>query len=272
MKNLFFFWFLGLIFFAWCGHTLNTVPVSISDLQISNRDKQIQEIIMKEKIQQKKESDAIKVVDNSIYPQANIKIRVWTWSMLFDSKSKAPHEISYFQDEELKQNGWKLSTVTWFIYTYIYPDLWLKITTSALYEKGFFEKANRPLIARNGNIIYNIAFWNDVIWWDYIEVFFKDPKKSFEEEIKENQLPLWATISTWIAVDHPISSHIKWFWKIDITSADGNAYWWADKQLPSNVNGISFYMDPKHPEKYYKFSYGDCAPGPCSIFWNIEFF
>lgn len=258
------------------NHKISTAELSwiMAEIQIANdkKEKQIQENIIEEKKQINKESDIIKVKDNSKYPQANITVKIWTWTILFESTSKAPHEISYFQDEEAKQNWWKISTVTWYIYTYIYYDLWLKITTSAAYETGFFEKANRPLITRNGNIIYNVALGNDIIWWDYIEVFFKDPKKSFEDEIKENQLPSWATISTWIAVDHPMSSHIKWFLVINIISADGNIYWWTDKQLPSNMNWISFYMNPQKPDRYYKFSYADCAPGPCSIFGDIEFF
>jgi len=67
----------------------------------------------------------------------------------------------------------------------------LKINTSELYEPYFFEKSDKPLIKRNGNIIYNASNDSWIIGWDYIEVFFKDPKKPFEDEIKEKQLPAW---------------------------------------------------------------------------------
>ena len=46
-----------------------------------------------------------------------------------------------------------------------------------------------------------------------------------------------------------------------------------DKQYPKNKRLVQFYMNPKHPEKYYKVSFGtDCAPGPCTIFGRVEFF
>jgi hypothetical protein len=36
---------------------------------------------------------------------------------------------------------------------------------------------------------------------------------------------------------------------------------------------VIFVMDPKHPERYYKLWVSDwCAPGPCTLFGNIEFF
>jgi hypothetical protein len=45
-----------------------------------------------------------------------------------------------------------------------------------------------------------------------------------------------------------------------------------DKEFPKNTSNIIFLMDPKKPNIYYKISFSsDCAPGPCSIFGEIEF-
>ena len=68
---------------------------------------------------------------------------------------------------------------------------------------------------------------------------------------------------------------MKGFDIIYITALDGNLASNGevfDLEFPENTLSIAFVMDPQHPEKYYKFSYGDCAPGPCSVFDSIEFF
>ncbi|PJA48345.1 MAG: hypothetical protein CO170_02995 [candidate division SR1 bacterium CG_4_9_14_3_um_filter_40_9] len=265
---------LLLIFLTGCSN--QNVSIDNGNLLEAERIKVIENQIRKEHEQWRKEWETLMIKNNSKYPEAKMSISVTTGSMLWDDKTKAPHEVSFLQNAEEKQNGWKISIVTGYIYTYKYDDLGLKINTSELYEPYFFEKSDKPLIKRNGNIIYNASNDSGIIGWDYIEVFFKDPKKPFEDEIKEKQLPAGCTIGTGIAVDHPISKHIKGFQEIAISSIDGNfagdENCKLDKQLPGNLMYISFYMDPKKPDRYYKFSYGDCAPGPCSIFGDIEFF
>jgi len=240
------------------------------------RTRGIEERISGERKQRQKEWEAIKVPDNSKYPQAEKKIIIWTW--MIDNMMSYQNPGKTYKRTTKTENGEtrKEAEETWYIYVYIYRDLWIKISTSLFYPPYFYEKTEIPIIERDGNIIYANSFGNGVITQDYIEVFFKDPKKSFEDEIRENQLPQWCTIQTGVADDHPMSKHIKWFQVIYISSMDGNlasdGICKMDKQLPSNPSPISFYMDPKKPDRYYKFSYGDCAPGPCSIFGDIEFF
>lgn len=109
-----------------------------------------------------------------------------------------------------------------------------------------------------------------------MEVFFKNSHISLEEEIKNKHLSKWCKIETGILnKEYWIFSSMKWFYIVYITSEDWNlASNWEifDKEFPDNPFSIAFVMDPKRPDKYYKFSYGDCAPGPCSVFGKIEFF
>lgn len=141
------------------------------------------------------------------------------------------------------------------IYIYTYKDLWIKAT---IHDK----------IKKSWNKIYN-----NINPLDFIEVFFKDPKKSFEDEIKENHLPEWCKIETRIDKwGHPISRQTKWFQVIGMISIKDISKGEDLCMSPDWWYPILFYMDPDNPEKYYKISYGDCAPGPCSIFKNIEFF
>lgn len=212
--------------------------------------------------------------DSDINKQPQITIFEGKWVILAEINSEVKNEISYTSTEEEKQNWRKESVVSWYIYTYIYEDLWIKITTSPLYPPYFFEKENWLILNKNGNIIY--LSWTPNDSPDYMEVFYKDPQISFEDEIKTNHLPKWCTIQTGVInKTNWLLSSMKWFNVIYITSEDWNlsSNWEVfDKQFPLNRLNISFFMDPKHPNKYYKLSYGDCAPGPCSIFGNIEFF
>ena len=136
-------------------------------------------------------------------------------------------------------------------YRYTYQDLWIHITTTP----------QEDILHRNGNKIFKANTTSNAP--DYIEVFFKDPTTSFEEEITKNQLPTWCQIETWNK-------------RINITSIDGNLAGdencKPDKAFPDNMLSISFFINPKKPDRYYKRSYEDCAPGPCSIFEKIDFF
>jgi hypothetical protein len=225
-------------------------------------------------IEQPKPLEILLPPDIWTYHSPLITIKSATGVVMMEFSGKAINEISYTANEEDKKNWWKRSTVSWYIYTYTYEDLWLKITTSPLYPPYFYEKSEWLILKRNRNIIY-LSGTNNVVP-DYIEVFYKNPQISFEEEIKKNHLPAWCTIQTGIFDK-------KWtfypsmigFEYILIASADGNlAPNWKtfDKQFPENILSISFVMDQKKPNKYYKLSHGDCAPGPCTIFGNIEFF
>jgi hypothetical protein len=160
--------------------------------------------------------------------------------------------------------------VSWYLYSYTYEDLWIKITTPPLYSPYFFEKTEKNIIGKYKNILYN-ADW----WYDYLAVFEKDPNISLEEEIIEKHLSEWCTIQTGILNNtHWLFSSMEWFYIVYIASEDWNlsSNWEIfDKAFPENYLNIAFVMNPNKPEKYYKFSYGDCAPGPCSIFWTIEF-
>lgn len=206
--------------------------------------------------QRRKEWAMIKVDDDFKYPKAQTKITIWTWLAMVES---------WDERETIVQS--------WYIYTSTYKDLWLKISTTLLYQPYFYEKSEEIIIQRNGNILYADPLKKWIISPDYIEVFFKDPKKTFEAEIKEKHLPIWCTIETWI-LDYnlPFSKHIKWFLFISIENISSDVECKADKQFPSNYLSISFYMNPKKPDRYYKISYGNCAPGPCSIFGDIVFF
>ena len=98
---------------------------------------------------------------------------------------------------------------TWKNYTHTYQDLWIKIITSPL-------STTWDVLMRNNNIIYNGQ--SSTTWNDYMEVFFKNPKTSFEDEIRQKHLSLWCDIVTGIVNEtHWLFSSMIWFHIIYIT-------------------------------------------------------
>jgi len=254
MKKLIFIFMIGLVFFSGCKNNIQNTNLIIEETW---------------------SFETILVPDTWTYPNPKISISIWTWILLAEFWSKVQNEISYTATEEDKQNWRKWSVVSWYVYTYIYKDLWLKITTSPMYEPYFYEKPDWLILKRNNNIIY--LSWTPSSIADYIEVFYKNPKISLEDEIKNNHLPKWCIIETGIFdTTNAYYPSMNGFNVVYIESKDRNLVWdeecSPDKQFPQNDLIISFVMDSKKPNKYYKFSKGDCAPGPCSIFGKIEFF
>lgn len=202
-----------------------------------------------------------------------IQVSLWTWTMLAEFGSEIKNEISRTDSEEEKINGRKESVISWYIYTYIYKDLWLKISTSPLYPPYFFEKESWLIFKRKGNIIYSI--WSSDEWAEYIQVLTKDPNIYFYDQIKKKHLPTGCKIDlfTWYNYNF-LSNNNKMVSIIfsDISFPE-NTCIAHDTSFPKNPLFIVFFYNPKNPSIYYKISFGDaCAPGPCSIFWNIEFF
>ncbi len=203
-----------------------------------------------------------------------IKIAIWTWTMLAEFWSKVQNEVSRTASEEEQENWRKKSVVSWYLYTYTYKDLWIKVTTPPLYEPYFFEKTNESIYARYKNMIYPSRRWN-TWWWDYIAVFEKNSQTPLSQEITNNHLGTWCKIET--GIFDKKTTHYESMIGFDVVyiidKDSQTACSVYDTQFPQREMPLVFVMNPDKPEKYYKLAIGDgCAPGPCTIFWTIEFF
>lgn len=216
---------------------------------------------------------------NNIFPMNNnpeIVVKKWTglvvkWisdADITDKKYKRKREVDPYGVE------YESATVTGYLYEYLYKDLGIKITTPANYEPYFSTLTQEPLFKRYYNIIYNAK--DPDIDADFIAVYVKDPKVSLQEEVMKKHLPEWcdsvASMILWkLEANRP---SMVWFQAVFTENSDhNNDTCKMDKQFPNRRMPVEFVMDPKHPEKYYKIGMSDwCAPGPCSIFGNIEFF
>ena len=252
MKHWIFLSLFWLLFFAGCGNTLKTTnPV----------------------LQEHVSFETPLPPDTWSYPDPKITVHIWTWTRLAEFWSKVENEISRTANEEDKQNGRKWSVISWYLYTYIYEDLWIKLTTSALYDPYFFSKTDEHIYGRYKNMIYHTRWWNT--WrWDYIAVFEKDPKTPLFEEIQAHHLGTGCKIETGI-FDEKTTYYQSMigFEVVYIEDKDRQTTCIYDTQFPQREMPLVFVMNPKKPNKYYKIAISDwCAPGPCTIFGNIEFF
>ncbi len=209
--------------------------------------------------------------------KTTITISTWRVVAWIDANPNAPYRwVTVTENWET----YKVANITWYLYSYIYDDLGIKITTPPNYEPYFSNKTNTPIIKRIDNILYpaSAESWDGSIL-EYLAIFSKDTKTSLEQEIINKHFPSWCTLVTWTIPNNettPPFSSMQWWKIVYIASQDWNlASNWEifDKEFPENMLSISFVMDPKRPNKYYKIATSDgCAPGPCTIFGNIEFF
>lgn len=201
--------------------------------------------------------------------QPEIVIQAATWTILAESNNGiVTGEYWYYIDKE----SWrKFSYINGYKYYYIYKDLWIKIETSRGYDDYSYQRYTWNILNRDQNIIYN-AKWP--IRWDYIEVFDKNPNVSLEQEVINKHLVVWCKTSTWIFdKETTYYDSMIGFDVVYLDSVDLEKNCQTDKQFPEHEMPVVFVMNPKHPEHYYKLWMSDwCAPWPCSIFGDIEFF
>lgn len=203
--------------------------------------------------------------DNSAYPSPEVTIKKSTWTVLSTS---IPMKGEYaFVDDWT----YRISYVTWYRYTYTYKDLWIKIDVMWWYEPYFYTYSEENIFQRNGNMLfYSRSLSNGA---EYIQILQKDPNISLYDQIYAHHLLSWCKIeiSSWIDLNFLTKKNFISAVLSD-TSYDTNTCI-QDKDFPTNRSNIVFFMNPKETSTYYKMAFNDwCAPGPCTIFWNIEFF
>ena len=154
------------------------------------------------------------------------------------------------------------------IYTYTFEDLWIKISTPKCWDEMIQNKWEN-IFVREG---WTIRFGDE-----YLTVYTKDPNQSLQDVINERHLNPWCSMEDW-------QYYISFSW------TDGQWYFiyptiWGrssseptscysddtDDSMPYGSPSIYYFQPQKNPNIYLKLRVaGDCAPGPCSIFWKIE--
>ena len=157
--------------------------------------------------------------------------------------------------------------ITWYIYTSVYPDLWLRITTPAWYDT-FYVKSESPIFTRD---------WNKISHWaEFIEVSEKSENKSLENIISE-QLKNWCSINKEIISYEDqtkiTSSNPKTQIYLILDNWDSYVSNNCFDDILDDTRPIVWFFESPDKTKYYKLAFTDwCAPGPCSMFGEIELF
>lgn len=169
-------------------------------------------------------------------------------------------------------NYWEV-IVTWYIYTSVYPDLWIRITTPKWYN-SFYEKSEIPIFVRDWN---KISYSNDA---EYIKVYEKSEDESLLDIINSKHLN--TNCSAHKRMYEDLGNKIV-YWALDEAIYDihyEDEQWRifyeecvADDEATEPDYRIVRYFESPDKTKYYKMVFTDwCAPWPCSIFGEVELF
>ena len=163
--------------------------------------------------------------------------------------------------------------ITGYLYTSTYPDLWLRITTPKWYNT-FYEKSETPIFVRDWN---KISYWDD---YEYIRVYEKSEDESLYDIINSKHLN--PNCAAYKREQSDLGTQ-KVYWALDYVIYDihyEDDYWrifWedciSDDEATEPDYRIVRYFESPEKTKYYKMVFTDwCAPGPCSIFDEVEIF
>lgn len=255
-------------YYEWCGDWIEWIKMSDED-------------VPEDYYQYQPDDENCKPVfypiDHEVFPYADImeeKVKNWFCNMescMHTLDQYSPEWMPWDPQTQITVWCWPMyywsAYITWYIYTSVYPDLWLRITTPAWYDT-FYVKSESPIFIRE---------WNRISHWaEFIEVFEKSENESLENIIKK-QLKNWCSISEDI---------ISYEDQTKITSSNPKTQIYEildnwDPYISNNcfddilddTRPLIWFFESPDKTKYYKLAFTDgCAPGPCSMFGELEVF
>ena len=255
-------------YYEWCGDWIEWIKMSDEDVPEDYYQ------------YQPDEEDCQPVfypIDHEVFPYADImeeKVKNWFCNMescMHTLDQYPPEWMPWDPQTQITVWCWPMyywsAYITWYIYTSVYPDLWLRITTPAWYDT-FYVKSESPIFIRK---------WNRISHWaEFIEVFEKSENESLENIIKK-QLKNWCSISEDV---------ISYEDQTKITSSNPKTQIYSildnwDSYVSNNcfddilddTRPIIWFFESPDKTKYYKLVFTDwCAPWPCSMFDEVEVF
>ena len=260
-------WYMGCIW--WCGDGIEWIKMS---------DEDVPEDYYQYEPDEENCQPVFYPLDHEIFPYADImeeKIKNW-----FCSVESCMHTLDQYQPERMPWDPQTQITVacgpvllygdtyiTWYIYTSVHPDLWLRIT-SPKWDDTFYVKSETPIFIRNWDKISHGQ--------EYIKVYEKSANESLFDIVESN------LNKGCFAQPFEYEEQSKVYWNINnkmiynIVDKDWNI--WSDTCIADNEateqnDTIVRYFESLDKTKYYKLVFTDgCAPWPCSMFDEVEIF
>ena len=162
---------------------------------------------------------------------------------------------------------------TGYLYTYTWPNLWIKITTPIDYEPYFSEKTDKDfLILSWKKIITNLR---PIEISDKVEIYWKSANEPLKSVIERKHMDTW----TWCTLYdvNQFTKLVTWYdeWYAIFKKSSENTrdmiecitdpeFW--TREMPTN-----YYQSPSDPTRYYKIVPVDCW-GNCRFIWKVELF
>ena len=242
-------------YYEWCGDWIEWIKMSDEDVPENYYQYQPDE----------QELNMIKVVQE----------RTATW---FSDMESCMHTLNQYPPEWMPGDPQTQITVTcwvenygdtiitWYIYTSVQPDLWLRITSPKWYDT-FYVKSETPIFVRNWDKISHGQ--------EYIRVYEKSANESLFEMIESN------LNKGCFAQPREYEWQNKIYWNInnnmiyEVVDKDWNIWWdcIADNESKEQDYTLVRYFESLDRTKYYKLVFTDgCTPGPCSMFGEVEVF
>ena len=248
-------------YYEWCGDDEKWIKLSDEEIPEQYRETDNVEELQIQKIVEERISNWFSDIQSCMdsldqyQPERmpgdpQITITVWCWPLYY----------------------WEV-IVTWYIYTSVYPDLWIRVTTPKWYN-SFYKKSETPIFVRDWN---KISYSNDA---EYIKVYEKSEDESLLDIINAKHLNTNCSAHKRLYED--LGNKIV-FWALNETIYDihnEDEFWRifyeecvADDEATEPDYRIVRYFESPDKTKYYKMVFTDwCAPGPCSMFGTIELF
>lgn len=156
--------------------------------------------------------------------------------------------------------------ITWYIYTSVQPDLWLRITSPKWYDT-FYVKSETPIFVRNWDKISHGQ--------EYIRVYEKSANESLFDIVEKSLNKGCFAQPREYEWQNKVYGNIYNNMIYEVVDKDWNIWWdcIADNEATEQNYTIVRYFESLDKTKYYKLVFTDwCAPGPCSMFEDVEVF
>lgn len=254
-------------YYEWCGDWIEWIKMSDED-------------VPEDYYQYQPDDENCKPVfypiNHEVFPYADImeeKVKNW-----FCNMESCMHTLDQYSPEwmpgdpqtQITVTCWPMyyweTYITWYIYTSVQPDLGLRITSPKWYDT-FYVKSETPIFVRNWDKISHGQ--------EYIRVYEKSANESLFDVVEKS------LNKGCFAQPREYEWQNKIYWNIynnmiyEVVDKDWNIWWdcIADNESKEQDYTLVRYFESLDRTKYYKLVFTDwCAPGPCSMFGEVEVF
>ena len=254
-------------YYEWCGDWIEWIKMSDEDVPEDYYQ------------YQPDEEDCQPVfypIDHEVFPYADImeeKVKNWFCSIesCMQTLDQYPPEwMPWDPQTQITVSCWPMyyweTYITWYIYTFVQPDLGLRITSPKWYDT-FYVKSETPIFVRDWNKISHGQ--------EYIRAYEKSANESLFDVVEKSLNKGCFAQPREYEWQNKVYGNIYNNMIYEVVDKDWNIWWdcIADNESKEQDYTLVRYFESLDRTKYYKLVFTDgCAPGPCSMFGEVEVF